>query len=107
FKHLQEEIEQALEGDYLEVFQNEIGKASEKASLHSLIESEDPNDIIKLISMMGEKANHDFMEANDYKIIGKINEFDLPEEDALFAINYFIEMKAIISDVGESLEKYV
>ncbi len=107
FKRLQEEIEEEMEGDYLEVFQNEIAKASEKAGLYSLIESDDPNDMIKLIRAMGEKADDNFLEANDYKIIRKMNDLDLPEDDVLFAINYFIGMKANVSDVGESLEKYV
>src|SRR5690606_31748704 len=94
FKRLQEEIEEEMEGDYLEVFQNEIAKASEKAGLYSLIESDDPNDMIKLIRAMGEKADDNFLEANDYKIIRKMNDLDLPEDDVLFAINYFIGMKA-------------
>lgn len=107
FKRLQEEIEEEMGGDYLEVFQTEIAKASVKAGLYSLLESDDPNDIIKLIRMMGEKANDDFMEANDYKIIRKVNNLDLPEEDVLFAINYFIGIKANLSDIADSLEKYV
>lgn len=107
FKRLQEEIEEELKGDYLEVFQNEVAKASEQAGLYSLIESDDPNDMVKLIRMMGEKAYDDFMEANDYKIIRKMNDLDLPEEDVLFAINYFIGIKANLSDIADSLEKYV
>ncbi|MCF6347935.1 MAG: hypothetical protein L3J20_06515 [Flavobacteriaceae bacterium] len=107
FTDLHNKILAVLNEDYHIKFADEMKKRDSQTRLYTLLDSNNPKNIEQLIEVLDKEENKKFTEANNYKILQKINQQELPLDYVTTALDFFIKKKELPYYVEDTLRKYM
>jgi len=107
FTDLHTNILAVLNKDHHAKFTAELEKRNTQTRLFTLLESDDPKDMIKLIEEIGKTEHEAFLKANDHNILAKMNQLELSLDPVTIALNIFIEKKRVSHYIKDVLLKYM
>jgi len=103
FTDLHNEILAVLTNKYHIKFLDELDKRGVKTELYSLLESNDINDLIKLIKVLGQKENEKFLALYSSGVLEKVHQLELPLDHVTKALDFIIYKRKIDCSIVHSV----